>query len=107
MYIDVIMSNGATGNVISYNYVTGPTMSHGFFFHGKYPLENLLEGNHTNSTVTFDNWWGMQGPRNTVFRNRLVDGGHIRNSADGSSFIADYFNITGVVIIQSCIFFSK
>ena len=95
LYIDVIISNGASGNVISYNYVTGPTMSHGFFLHGKYPLENLLEGNHTNSTVTFDNWWGRQGPRNTIFRNRLVDGGHIRNSADGSSFIADYFNLIG------------
>jgi hypothetical protein len=72
LYIPVIVSRGAAGNVISYNYgVDNRSGSHGIFFHGHYPYENLVEGNDLDVAITVDEWWGRQGPRNTAFRNRL------------------------------------
>lgn len=66
------IEQGANGNVIAYNFfLNGDTRA--VFFHGTYPHENLVEGNHmANRSITADNRWGRQGPRNTVYRNRLV-----------------------------------
>ena len=100
-YVDVIMFNGANGNVASYNYHIGPRGLHGFFFHGRYPHENLFEGNQTDASITVDNWWGEQGPRNTIFRNRLVDTGWVKNEDYHSStyhptgHVADQLNVIG------------
>ena len=100
-YVDVLMSNGANGNVVSYNYHIGPRGLHGLFLHGRYPHENLFEGNETDASITIDNWWGEQGPRNTMFRNRLVDTGWFKNEEFTSStynpdhIIADQVNVIG------------
>ncbi len=99
-YVDVIIYSGACGNVASYNYCIGPRGVHGIFFHGTYPHENLFEGNDSDSSITIDNWWGEQGPRNSMFRNRLVDTGYFKNeentgSSHPSRFIGDYLNIIG------------
>jgi hypothetical protein len=76
-------SRGASGNVYSYNYQIGVLMRKGIQFHGKYPHENLIEGNQTyNDILTMDNTWGQQGPRNTIFRNRVTDSGTIKTGSD-------------------------
>ncbi len=77
-------ARGASGNVYSYNYHVGTVMRKGVQFHGKYPYDNLVEGNDTyNGIMTMDNNWGQQGPRNTIFRNRCRGIGRIHSSADG------------------------
>ncbi len=79
--IVVVFNRGCSGNVYSYNYHNNANpafWSHGIFFHGKYPHSNLVEGNDTNGTIMAgDNWWGREGPRNTLFRNRLRGKGRI------------------------------
>ncbi len=82
---NMCFSRGASGNVYSYNYQIGDitTMRKGIQFHGKYPHSNLVEGNETyNNIMTMDNTWGQQGPRNTIFRNRVTGDGTIKASSD-------------------------
>ena len=68
-WIAAIFSIGASGNVYSYNYHVNMQDSHDLFFHGTHPNTNLIEGNDVYR-ITMDNWWGRQGPKNYVFRNR-------------------------------------
>jgi hypothetical protein len=72
----VVIQMGAIGNVITYNYGKYcDTHKRLIFFHGEYPSENLVEANEldTDCNIDYDNWYGIQGPRNTFFRNRVVD----------------------------------
>ena len=75
------LARGCSGNVFSYNYNLGTIIGHGIFFHGQYPHENLVEGNDTyNGINPMQNYWGQQGPRNTLFRNRCRGIGKIFTS---------------------------
>ncbi len=71
LWIQIVMAVGVNGNVFSYNYCFGPRNSRGIFLHGRYPHENLLEGNDFEAIMNGGgSTWGRQGPRNTMFRNR-------------------------------------
>ncbi|MBN1674618.1 MAG: hypothetical protein JXR37_26460 [Kiritimatiellae bacterium] len=98
LFISVKLDCGANGNVYAYNYHVGRKRSHGIFFHGHYPHSNLVEGNDAYASVCFDNYWGQQGPRNTLFRNRLRAKGHFKtenNTSQKPPFIADRINVIG------------
>jgi hypothetical protein len=107
LYNPVVLQGGASGNVVSYNYISGVHDRFGIFFHGEYPHSNLIEGNDINNSITFDIYWGQQGPYNTIFRNRIQEGydhvhgsyNAIRTYRDGrtnpSWYVGSYFNILG------------
>ena len=62
------IEQGSNGNVIAYNFFTGGD-TRSIFYHGTYNHENLSEGNDLFSrNIAADNYWGRQGPRNTVYR---------------------------------------
>jgi hypothetical protein len=70
-------SHGAEGIIHAYNYWYQPVdpqnvrCEKAFFNHGRYPRENLLEGNdHNCEMMIVDAWWGRNGPRITAYRNR-------------------------------------
>jgi hypothetical protein len=83
---------GSESSVFAYNYqVPGffnRERSH--FMHGKNCRENLVEGNHVDATIQGDSYWGRQGPRNTLYRNRVVYTG------DSEWFAGRYFFPTHV-----------
>lgn len=102
----ISLQRGCNGNVFSYNYLHNNSESYwsrGIFFHGFYPHSNLLEGNAANGTIgAGDNWWGRQGPRNTIFRNRFTGSGFVHTEeivnpahSSPSHFIMDQFNMIG------------
>ncbi|NND77424.1 MAG: T9SS type A sorting domain-containing protein [Flavobacteriales bacterium] len=85
----MIIQAGANGNVFAYNYSfdpfwTGiPSNSAGdLVIHGNYPHANLFEQNICQNII-FDNSHGLNGPHNTLFRNRAESFG-IFFSADNS-----------------------
>ena len=74
----MLLQAGANGNVVAYNFsrdpfwtdVLSPSNSAGdLVLHGNYPYLNLLEGN-TVQNIVIDNSHGINGPYNTIFRNR-------------------------------------
>ncbi len=103
-HAEVIIMNGTNGNVTAYNFVVNAKHpSSGFFFHGRYPHQNLLEGNATDGGfVVAENWWGEEGPRNTLFRNRCYgDIGHFKtgditnDTYHPTHFLGDQINMIG------------
>jgi len=70
---------GAEGNINAYNYVRAAgavPRERSFMSHGRYVREFLWEGNDVDTEfLTADHWWGRQGPRITIFRNRAVGSG--------------------------------
>lgn len=96
----MILQSGANGNVFAYNhskdpYWTGtflPSNSAGdLVLHGNYPYMNLFEGNVVQNIV-IDNSHGINGPRNTFFRNRAELYGLFMNNAPpshGQNFIGN------------------
>jgi hypothetical protein len=76
LHVGVMISWGAAGNVIGYNYEIGnfdsvATNSILAFIgmHGAHPQFNLFEGNVGNN-LTMDSFWGS-GSSNTIFRNQF------------------------------------
>ena len=72
----VIMVGAVSGNVISYNYLTGlndttiPSWNlSAIGGHGGHPMMNLIEGNYADGRLRNDNVWGSSS-HNTLFRNR-------------------------------------
>jgi hypothetical protein len=74
----MIIQAGANGNVFAYNHSTNPFWSQfplpsnsagDLVLHGNYPYLNLFEGNVVQNIV-IDNSHGINGPNNTLFRNR-------------------------------------
>jgi hypothetical protein len=64
---------GAEGIVIGYNYTDQDigVDEISLFNHGHYTREVLMEGNDVNLAIFMnDKWWGRNGPRNTLYRNR-------------------------------------
>ena len=76
LHVGIMISWGAAGNVIGYNYEIGNFDSNAtnailafIGMHGAHPQFNLFEGNVGNN-ATMDSFWGS-GSNNTVFRNQL------------------------------------
>lgn len=75
----MLLQSGANGNVLSYNYSTGPHWTEvgplpansagDLVLHGNYPYLNLFEGNDV-AHIVIDDSHVANGPFNTVFRNR-------------------------------------
>lgn len=89
----VLLQSGANGTVVGYNSFSTPFWNEGFFptnsagelvLHGNFPFMNLFEGNLANNIV-IDNSHGINGPFNTVFRNRASIWGIFMNSGAGDS----------------------
>jgi hypothetical protein len=83
---------GSEGSVFAYNYqVPGfPGRERSFFMHGKNCRESLVEGNHVDASIQADSYWGRQGPRNTLYRNRVL------YSGPGEFAFGRYFHPTHV-----------
>ncbi|MCW3076513.1 MAG: hypothetical protein JWO32_1122 [Bacteroidetes bacterium] len=91
----MLFQAGANGNVCGYNYSFNPFWSQFPFpsnssgdivFHGNYPFANLCEGNINQNTV-IDNSHSINGPYNTLFRNRSELYGVVMNSGPASDTV--------------------
>lgn len=72
----VLLQAGCNGNVVAYNHSQEPLRtefpsdaSGDIVLHGNYPFLNLIEGNSVQQ-IYIDNSHGLNGPYNTLFRNR-------------------------------------
>ncbi len=87
--VGIYTHQGARGNVWAYNYLRqgSPPNSHerGFFSHGLYDGENLVEGNDSDTNTSWDIWWGSHGPRLGYYRNRTVASPTQRDSSFGGN----------------------
>ncbi len=71
----VVLSGSPNRNVIGYNYSTESEYTNSpseFVLHGYYPHANLFEGNVAGA-MDIDEWWGWNGPFNTMFRNKFAN----------------------------------
>lgn len=89
----LLLQSGVNGNVLSYNYSKDPFWTESFLpanssgdlvLHGNYPYMNLFEGNVVQNIV-IDNSHGINGPFNTLFRNRAELYGIFMNTSPASS----------------------
>jgi hypothetical protein len=89
----MILQAGANGNVFAYNHSTDPFWSSFPFpsnsagdivLHGNYPYMNLFEGNVVQNIV-IDNSHNINGPYNTLFRNRAELYGIFMNTGPASN----------------------
>lgn len=104
----MIVQAGANGNVFAYNHSVNPFWSQFPFpsnaagdlvLHGNYPYLNLFEGNVVQNIV-IDNSHGINGPYNTLFRNRAELYGIFMNTSPASNeqnFIGNQVTYTGSV----------
>jgi hypothetical protein len=106
----MLVQAGANGNVFAYNYSKDPywdeppfpTNSAGdIVCHGNYPYMNLFEGNIIQNIV-IDNSHGINGPFNTLFRNRAQNYGIFMNSAP----VTDSMNYVGNEVTSNSGFYS-
>lgn len=102
-------SAGVHGCVLAYNYCGDLLQQSGtrrnIYFHGHYASENLVEGNDIDfqdGAIEIDNWWGRNGTRNCIFRNRARDYGDadqgdcaIRTSYNFDWPVSDYASFLG------------
>ncbi|HEX9615219.1 MAG TPA: hypothetical protein VGA55_06915 [Bacteroidota bacterium] len=94
----MIISRGANGNVYGYNYSREQLDDNPRFpihyreadisIHGHYPFANLFEGNQVTYVVA-DNWWGDNGPYNTLFRNFVEPGDIVLERADHTNVVGN------------------
>ncbi|MEO5892092.1 MAG: glycosyl hydrolase family 28-related protein [Ferruginibacter sp.] len=88
----MLLQSGANGNVFDYNYSIGPFKSESLpndlagdiVMHGNYPYLNLFEGNIAQN-IFVDAAHGINGPYNTMFRNRAESYGLIVSAGGGDS----------------------
>ena len=116
----MMVQAGANGNVFAYNYSVNPYWVQSAFptnsagdivLHGNYAFANLFEGNICQNIV-IDNSHGINGPYNTLFRNRAELYGIVMNSGAGDStnfvgnditntgFLMGNYSLTGNVNLQ-------
>lgn len=90
----MILQSGANGNVLAYNYSREPFWTGVFLpsnsagdlvLHGNWPYMNLFEGNVVQNIV-IDNSHDINGPYNTLFRNRAELFGIFMNTSPASDF---------------------
>lgn len=72
----MIIQTGGNGCVFGYNYAERNFSDDGWdktamSMHGHYSHLNLVEGN-VLSFIGIGDWWGPDGPNNTVFRNKVL-----------------------------------
>lgn len=88
----MLLQSGVNGNVLAYNYSTDPFWTEPILpansagdlvLHGNYPYMNLFEGNVVQNII-IDNSHGLNGPFNTVFRNRAELYGIFMNTSPAS-----------------------
>ena len=88
----MLLQAGANGNVFDYNYSILPfkseslpgDLSGDIVLHGNYPYANLFEGNIVQN-IFVDASHGINGPYNTLFRNRAESYGIIISAGAGDS----------------------
>ncbi len=74
----ILLQMSANRNVIGYNYCRdgyNPTLEArkgDIEFHGNYAFSNLIEGNHVDK-IWLDDTHGVNGPYNTLFRNKIIE----------------------------------
>ena len=100
----MLLQSGANGNVFDYNYSIEPfkseslpnDLSGDIVMHGNYPYLNLFEGNIVQNMFV-DASHGINGPYNTLFRNRAESYGIIISSGAGDStnIVGNEINGTG------------
>ena len=100
----MLLQAGANGNVFDYNYSIEPhksesvpyDLSGDIVFHGNFPYLNLVEGNIVQNII-IDVSHGMNGPGNTLFRNRAESYGIIMSagSGDNSNIVGNEITGTG------------
>ncbi|HLP94729.1 MAG TPA: glycosyl hydrolase family 28-related protein [Saprospiraceae bacterium] len=98
----MLLQSGANGNVLAYNFSTEPYWvefpndgAGEIVFHGNYPSYNLFEGNICKN-IRPDGSHGLNGPYNTLFRNRTSGYGIVFTSPEYQS----HYNIIGNEIQQ-------
>lgn len=98
----MLLQSGANGNVLAYNFSTEPFWvefpndgAGEIVFHGNYPSYNLFEGNICKN-IRPDGSHGLNGPFNTLFRNRTSGYGIVFTSPEYQS----HYNIIGNEILQ-------
>ncbi|MBL7806570.1 MAG: hypothetical protein JNN28_02080 [Saprospiraceae bacterium] len=98
----MLLQSGANGNVLAYNFSTEPYWvefpndgAGEIVLHGNYPSYNLFEGNICKN-IRPDGSHGLNGPFNTLFRNRTSGYGLIFTSPEYQS----YYNVLGNEILQ-------
>ncbi len=86
-----LIQAGCNGNVYGYNYSKNPywtsfpsNAAGDVAMHGNYAYANLFEGNIFQNIV-IDNSHGINGPNNTLFRNRALLFGIFMNTGAGDS----------------------
>ena len=92
----MMVKEGASGNVFSYNYSIDPFWSNSdtnippdISLHGHFPSMNLFEGNIVQELTSSD-FWGPSGPGNTFFRNRVEQSNlSIRDASHDQQVIAN------------------
>jgi hypothetical protein len=106
----MLVQLGANRNVFGYNYsreqhstyiepISGKqitTTLGDLNLHAHYPYANLFEGNIVEA-VTADDYWGDNGPYNTIFRNRITRNDNLVQIG-GIHIDASYQNIIGNVL---------
>ncbi len=106
----MLVQAGANGNVFAYNYSTDPywdeppfpTNSAGdIVCHGNYAFLNLFEGNIVQNIV-IDDSHGINGPFNTLFRNRAQGYGIFMNN----TYVTDSMNIVGNEVTNNSGFYT-
>jgi len=100
----MLVQSGANGNVFDYNYSLEPfktdTIPYDFsgdiVIHGNYPYLNLFEGNIVQNIV-IDASHGINGPYNTLFRNRAASYGIFISpgAGDSSNIVGNEITGTG------------
>ena len=88
----MLLQSGANGNVFEHNYSIEPfksesppnDLSGDIVMHGNYPYLNLFEGNIVQN-ILVDASHSINGPYNTLFRNRAESYGLIISSGAGDS----------------------
>lgn len=106
-----ILQAGSNGNVLGYNYSFDPNWDDVFLpansagdlvLHGNYPYLNLFEGNVVQNIV-IDNSHDVNGPYNTLLRNRGESYGLFMNSnpaSDDQNFIGNEVSYSGSSSLQ-------
>lgn len=105
----ILLQAGPNGNVVSYNYSVDPfwtgtslpsNAAGDIVLHGNYPFYNLFEGNICQQIV-IDNSHGLNGTRNTFFRNRTELYGIFMNTdppSDGQNFVGNEITNDGFLL---------
>ncbi len=97
----VLAQVGASGNVFAYNYSTDRNSGlTDVSLHGHWVSYNLYEGNIVQE-INDSDYWGANGPGNTIFRTCVQDEGiQLMNDSDNQNIVGNVLGTTPNVISQ-------